>query len=90
MEDAQTLGLAEIEGHALLVAIERVEEHAVVLCEVERPDVAGEVAALRRLDLDDLRALIGEEHRAEGARAVLLDGEHAHTCEGEGHRCRLR
>ena len=37
MEDRLTLGLPEIEGHALLVAVERVEEHAVVLCEVERP-----------------------------------------------------
>ena len=33
------------------------------------------------LDLDDLRAELGQEHGAVGRRAVLLDGDHPHARE---------
>ncbi len=80
------LGFAEIQRHAFLVAIEAVIENAVVLGEEERTDVARDVAAVVGiLDLDDLGALVGEKHGAEGAGAVLLDGEHANALERQGH-----
>ena len=49
-----------------------------------RPDRAADVAAVRRvLDLDDLGAEVGEQHGAERAGAVLLDGEDAQAGEGK-------
>src|SRR5438477_12675168 len=59
----------EIEGDALLVAVEAVKELAVVgavaVAEEERSDMAGHVAAIGRvLDLDHLGAEIGQLHRA--------------------------
>ena len=45
-----------------------------------RTDAAAHVAAVGRvLDLDDLGAEIGELHRAVRARAILLDGDDAHS-----------
>jgi hypothetical protein len=68
----------QIERDALLVAVEAVEELAVVaavaVAKEERPDPARHVAAIGRvLDLDDFGAEIGHLHRAVRPGAVLLD-----------------
>ena len=63
-------GLLEVDGDRLLVAVHRGEVAA------ERPQlVVGmvgaddpRVVAVERLDLDDLRALVGQQHGAERAR----------------------
>ena len=48
-----------------------------MLFEEEGPDSTRHVAAVGRvLDLDHLRALVGEEQGAEGTCAVLLDAQY--------------
>jgi len=78
MQHLPRLRLLEIERDAFLVAVEAVEELAVVaplpIAEKERPDMAGHVAAIGRvLDLDHLGAEIGQLHRAIWPGAILLD-----------------
>ena len=74
----------EVEPEAALVAVEALVEVAVPGTEEERTDPAAELAVLSRvLDLDDLRAEIGEIGRAERPRPVLLDGEDAQSLEGQ-------
>src|SRR5262249_3523312 len=77
-------GMADVERDAALVAIEGEERdrHAVR----RGVTVAALVPGSRRLDLDDLRAQIGEEGRAEGpgeepGQVEDADaGERAHRC----------
>ncbi len=77
VQDGPAFVATEIDGHALLVAIEAVKKLAVAGREEVRPHGARHVAALRRvLDLDDLGALVGQEHGAERPGAVPLDGQH--------------
>src|SRR5579863_9075776 len=60
-KDLFAVGLFEVERDRLLVAVERLEEMAVVLAEEIRTNLAADVAALARvLDFDDLGAEIGE------------------------------
>ena len=74
--------LLQIEGETFFVAVEAVEELAVValvaVAEKERADAARHVAAIGRvLDLNDFRAEIGQLHRAVRPRAILLNRNHA-------------
>ena len=71
---------AQIQREALLVAIEAVKKFAVARREEVRAHRARHVAAIVGvLDLDHFGALVGEEHRTERARPVLLDRQHADT-----------
>ena len=79
-------GRLEVELQAPLVAVEALVEVAVAGAEEEGSDPPPKLAALPRvLDLDDLRAEVREIGGAEGARPVLLDGDHPESGEGE-HR----
>jgi hypothetical protein len=73
LEDGARLGMREVERDAALVVAERLEEER-VLALLERRHVAAHVAAAAGiLDLDHVRAEIGELHAAPRAGAVLLD-----------------
>ena len=82
--------LLQIERDALLVAVEAVKELAVValvaVAEEKRPDAARHVAAIGRvLDLDDLRAEIGQLHRTVWSHAILLDRDNPEAGEHREH-----
>ena len=78
--------MLEIEGQRPLVAIEGLEELAVVLAQEVRPDAARHVAAAcPMLDLDHLGAHVGQMARAVRPRPVLLDRENAQAFEGKLH-----
>ena len=75
--------MLEVERERLLVAIEGLEELAVVRPKEIRPDAARHVAAAcPMLDLDHLGAHVGEVARAVRPGAVLLDRENAQAFEG--------
>jgi hypothetical protein len=74
--------MLEVEGQRLLVPVERLVEVAVVITEKIGPDPARHVAAARPvLELDHLRAHVGEMGRAIGPRPILLDREDAQPFE---------
>ena len=74
VEDGQAVGLGEIEGQALLVAVIGVKELRILRREKIGPDLAGEVATVVGVfDLDHLGTLVGQELSPEGPGAVLLD-----------------
>ncbi len=74
--------LRQVERDALLPQVEALEVLAVVRAEKARPGVPADVAAGRRLlDLDDLGAEAGKEHRAVGAGAHVLHRENADSLE---------
>ncbi len=76
----------EVERERLLVAIEGLEELAVVRAEEVRPDAARHVAAAcPMLDLDHLGAHVGQMARAVRPGAVLLDRENAQAFERWSH-----
>ena len=76
-EHRTSVGVAQVEGEALLVPVERLEEER-VLALLEGRHIAADVAAGSRvLDLDHLGAKVGELESAPGAGAELLDGEDA-------------
>ena len=88
LEDAARLGWRRSSVTRALVAVEALEEERVRPLLV-RGDVAGDVAADRRvLDLDHLGAEVGELHRPERARAVLLDRDDANVGERACHEPR--
>src|SRR5581483_4260650 len=85
LEDLTGVRVAQVERDRLLVAIEGLEEER-ALALLERRDIAADVAAGRRvLELDHLRAEIGELERAPGTGAELLDGQDADVCERKAH-----
>jgi hypothetical protein len=81
------LGALEVDGDRLLVAVHRGEVAA------ERPElVVGmvgaddpRVVAVERLDLDDLGALVGQQHGAEWAGQHLGEIDDADSIEGTVH-----
>ena len=90
MQNTPGLRLLQVEREALLIAVEAVEELAVValvaVAKEERADAPRHVAAIGRvLDLDDFRAEIGQLHRAVRPRAILLDRNHAQTGKHREH-----
>ena len=88
LEDASCLVAAKVQRDRALVAVEALEEEGVRPLLVRR-DVARHVAADRRvLDLDHLGPEVGELHRREGARAVLLDRDDANVGQRAGHEPR--
>ena len=85
VEDLAPALVAQVERDAALVAVERLEEERVLALLVRR-DVAPDVAAGRRvLDLDDVRAEVGELERRPRPRPELLDGEDPDAGEGRRH-----
>ena len=81
VEPLQALGIAQIEAHELLAAVDGVEQH-VLLVGARHAERRGEVAlhvAFRRLDLDDARALRGQHApaRRHGEVAAQLDDRDA-------------
>ncbi len=79
-------GLLQIESDASLVAVETVEELAVVAVEKKWTDAACHVAAvIWVLDLDHLSAEIGKLHGAVRTGAVLLEGDDAQSGERTAH-----
>ena len=82
VQDGPRLRLGQVQRQAFLVAVEAVEELAVAGREEVRADGAGHVAAVARVfDLDDLGALVGQEHGAERPGPVLLHRKHADSLE---------
>src|SRR4029077_14048485 len=83
VEEAAPLRRAEVQGEAPRAAVEGLEVEAVVRRRVvEGRDAARLVAARRRvLDLDHLRAEIGEEGHRIRTGAELREGEDAHALE---------
>ena len=77
------VGVLEVEGDALLAAVEALEVDGVLVAGVRR-NISGDVpAGVGVLDLDDLRAHVGQVQRAPGACAVLLEGDYADALQGE-------
>jgi hypothetical protein len=76
-EHVAAVRLLEVERHALLAPVdgEEVRALAAVGAEEGRPHAAHRVAPGRLLDLDHLRAQVGEQHRA------VRPGEHAREVE---------
>ena len=86
MEQFLSRFLAQIERDGTLVAVERLEEMAVVGSKIMRPDPTADIATLARvLDLDDLRAHVGELHGTERPGAVLLHGQNAYAGQRQHH-----
>ncbi len=85
LEDSPAGRVLEIEGDRLLAAVEGLEEQRVGVLGVRRHVAADVPARVRILDLDDLRAEIGEVLRAERTGAVLLDRDDPDTLEGQRH-----
>jgi len=76
-------GPGHVEAEAELVPVEGFEEKA-VLALLEGRNVAADIAAGPGiLDLDHLRAEVGQEKAAKGTGPVLLDGDDAHILKGE-------
>ena len=72
------LGRAQIDRNALLVDIERLEIFAVRGAKLVGPDMTRRIT-VGRLDLDHLRAQLGQEHGAVGPGAELLQRQHPHA-----------
>lgn len=85
-QNALPLGRPQVQRHRALVAIERLEEVAVVLAKEVRPHRSADITAIARiLDLDHLSAHVGELHGTEWPRTVLLHRQDAHTRERQRH-----
>ena len=90
VEHRLALGAGEVQGQALFVAVVRMIELGILGREEVRPHVARHVAAVVGvLDLDHLGPLVAQEHGAERPGPVLLDGENAHSFQGQ-HQTGLR
>jgi hypothetical protein len=74
----------EVEHESELVAVDRVERPALAVDVVD----AAPLVALRRLDLHQVRAELGEVHRGERAAQVVgqVDDPHAGEEPGGAHR----
>jgi hypothetical protein len=72
-------GVPDVERDAALAAVHPHE--AARKPARERVPLAGDVAAVRPLDLDDVGAEVGPEPRAERAGEAVLEGEHAGALE---------
>ena len=81
-EDLAALRMLQVEREAALVEVEALVKEAVVIPQKIRPGRAREVAAgVGILNLDDIGAHVGEEHRAIGPGAELLERQDAHPCQ---------
>src|SRR5262249_28110727 len=78
------LGL-EIERHALLVAVHGLEERV-----VEAAPAAKGITVAGRLDLDDLRAEIGQQHAGVWPAYVARELNDAYAGQCSGFHCPLR
>ncbi len=93
IHDVATLGCAQVERQALLAAVGVLEQH--VHLGTEDPHAGGRepahrVAPLDVLDLDDLRAPVGQDRRGRGHEGVLGDLEDADTVHHVAHQQSLR
>src|SRR5690606_13197574 len=80
LEHAHAFGLLQVEREAALVAVEGMEEMAVVRAEEVGAYVAAYVAPFRRiLDLDHLGTEVCQVGRAERAGPILFHCEDAHA-----------
>jgi len=85
LENGPRVRMTQVEGERLLVPVEGLEEQR-VLALLERRHVASHVpAGARILDLDHLRAEVGELQRRPRAGAELLDGDDPDVLERQGH-----
>ena len=80
-QHCETLRALQIEHDALLAAIDA-EERAIL--RLQRRRILAQVVAIGRLDLDDVRALVGQQRAAVRARDVRAQVEHAHAAERTG------
>ncbi len=78
LELPPSLHRLDVEGHALLAEIPRLEIFTVRGAELVGPDMTRRIA-VGRLDLDHLRAQLGQEHGAVGPGAELLQRQHPHA-----------
>ncbi|OIQ63047.1 hypothetical protein GALL_554170 [mine drainage metagenome] len=77
--------MLQVQRHAALVAVERLKKLAIPRPKHIRPHRSADIAALGGVfDLDHLRAEVGEQHRAERAGAILLDGDHRDAIQWQG------
>jgi hypothetical protein len=68
--------IAQIEGDPLLVAVEHLEQGGDAVCK-GRPPVAGVVAAVRVLDLDDIGPEVGENGTRIGTGDAVAQFDHS-------------
>ncbi len=84
MEHGRCLGMVQVEGDALLVAVEALEVDAVVAFDFGS-HLAGDVASAEGVfDLDHLCSQVGQQHAGPGTGAELLDGQDANALQGCG------
>ena len=83
VEHPAAVRVLQVEGDALLVAVDAQEVRALARLE-RRPPRAGVVPLARLLHLDDARAHVGEHHRAVGAGEDAGEVEHGHAVERAG------
>ena len=83
-EDLLPLVALHVEGDAAFVAVEHREIQAVGTWDVAKL-TAGDVSAVRGLQLDDVRAEPGEQLRGRGARLDMCHVEHANAVQGLTH-----
>ena len=74
LEEGEVLGVLEVEGDGALVAVPEHERRALALD--ERRGAPHVVAGGGPLDLDHVRAVVGQDHRAPGAGQVGREVEH--------------
>ena len=78
------VGILDVEGDGLLVAVHRVEQHRVAVDE-ERSPRPRVVAAIQLLDLDDFGAHVAEDHAGHRPRHRLPDFDHLDACKWSTH-----
>ena len=84
MEHGRCLGMVQVEGDALLVAVEALEVDAVLAFDFGS-HLAGDVASAEGVfDLDHLCPQVGQQHAGPGTGAELLDGQDANALQGCG------
>src|SRR5579884_3413448 len=87
--DGPALGLGDVEGDRLLVAVEAQVVSGVLLAGLVAFDgrhLAGRIALAGALDLDDFRALVGQDHGAVRPGDLLLEPDDAHAVQRPRHR----
>ena len=93
LEGLLAAGVAQVDGHALLVAVQSQVAGADPLAFGAVDEGAVGAAPLSHagtLDLDDLGAHVGQDHGAEGAGHDVGDIQHPESVEGKWYSLRLR
>jgi hypothetical protein len=90
VEDVDALGLRQVEPDALLAPVRVLEQHVHAGPEVHHAgatEAAHRVTPFDVLDLDHLRAPVGQDGRGRGHERVLRHLEDADALHHRGHDC---